>query len=115
MQEDNTTPLQSQQLPQQSPQPAGNMVDSNGFQSMIPTKNVPSLVSYYCGVFSFIPVVGFVLGIVGLIFGFKALAIVKQRPTPGAKVHAIIGIVLSLIFLFIHTGVILLIIASANS
>ena len=105
---------QSPQPQQQPPQQPNSTVESDGFQSMIPTKNVPSLVSYYLGVFSFIPFFGFLLCIVGLIFGVKALKIVKVNPTPGAKVHAIIGIVLCALFLLIHMGFTLLLISSAN-
>jgi hypothetical protein len=98
----SASPSQPQQYVEQiQPQP---MVESDGFQAMIPTKNVPSLVSYYCGVFSFIPFVGIILCIAGILFGIKALNLVKVRPTPGAKVHAIIGIVLCSALLLVHIG-----------
>jgi hypothetical protein len=102
-------------LPQQpQEQPANTMAESNGFQAMIPTKNVPSLVSYYTGIFSFIPFIGFILGILGIVFGIKALNIVKLNPTPGAKVHAIIGLVFSLLFLAVHVGFTVMILISAT-
>ena len=58
---------------------------------VIPYKNVPALVAYYCGVFSIIPC--FPLGIAAFILGIKGLQKAKREPIVRGQVHAWIGII----------------------
>lgn len=58
---------------------------------VIPYKNVPALVAYYCGVFSIIPC--FPLGIAAFILGIKGLQKAKREPLVRGQVHAWIGII----------------------
>ena len=58
---------------------------------VIPYKNVPALLAYYCGVFSLIPC--FPIGIAGLVLGFYGLKRARANPAVRGQVHAWIGIV----------------------
>ena len=61
---------------------------------VIPYKNPPALIAYYCGVFSLIPIIGIVAGIPGVIFGFVGLSRSRANPPIKGAVHAWIGIIL---------------------
>jgi predicted permease len=61
---------------------------------MIPYKNGKALAAYYCGVFSFIPLLGCILGPIAIILGILGLAHAKKFPKSKGKGHAIAGIVL---------------------
>lgn len=63
-------------------------------QAWIPTKNMPALLSYYFGVFGLIPFLGVPLAIAAIMLGIRGLKKAKITPTPGAKGHAITGLVL---------------------
>jgi hypothetical protein len=65
-----------------------------GMSSLIPYKNGMALASYYCGVFSLILCIAFILGPLAIIFGFLGLSRAKQHPEAKGKAHAITGIVL---------------------
>jgi hypothetical protein len=65
-----------------------------GLSTLIPYKNGKALVAYYCGVFSLIPCLGFILGPIALIFGILGVRYAKAYPTAKGMGHAIAGIVL---------------------
>lgn len=71
-----------------------SQVSSDTMQKWIPTKNPASLVSYYAGIFGLIPFVGLPGSITAIIAGAIALKKHSEHPTPGAKVHALIGLIL---------------------
>ena len=73
-------------------------------QKFIPTKNMPSLIGYYCGVFGLIPFLGIPLAVAAIILGSIGLSKYKTNPTPGAKAHAITALVLGIIEVVIFTG-----------
>ena len=86
-------------------------------QKFLPTKNMPSLISYYLGVFGLIPILGIPLSIAAIIFGYIGLKRFKANPTPGAKGHAMTGIVLGvveLVCLLMFTGLLVIASKSAN-
>ena len=87
----------------------------DGLATLIPYRNPKSLVSYYCGVFGLIPVLGFVLGPIALIFGILALKYVGQNPSAKGTGHAITGIVLGSLTILGHVVVLILILAAAAS
>lgn len=68
--------------------------DSTG--GVIPYKNMPALIAYYCGVFSLLPC--FPIGVVGVILGIKGLRLAKERPAVKGQVHAWIGIIVGGLF-----------------
>jgi hypothetical protein len=84
--------------------PAATEGDSTG--GLIPYKNPPALIAYYCGLFSllacaipiFLP-----LPIVALVLGIKGLKKAKAEPHVRGKVHAWIGIVFGLVCTIVGT------------
>lgn len=84
--------------------------NSDTFQTLIPTKNKPALISYYLGVFGLIPVLGLPLTIAAIPIGLKGLKRFKANPTPGAKGHALAGLILGLVELAFYLSFILLMI-----
>ena len=66
-------------------------------QTLVPTKNKFALIAYYLGVFGFIPLLGLPLSVAAIILGRKGLREYQANPTPGAKGHAIAGIVMGII------------------
>jgi hypothetical protein len=85
------------------PHPPGSAGDEP-VSYVIPYKNVPALVAYYLGVFSFsacIPVLGIVgvgMGIAALILGIRGLKVAAANPQAHGRVHAWIGIIGGTVF-----------------
>ena len=96
------------------PNPLETVVDT-----CIPSQNGAALLSYYLGIFSFVPCLGFPLGIAALYYGFKGLKNVRQQPAVRGKVHAWVGIICGSLFLLfnvlVFVGVFLGIYAAATS
>lgn len=59
---------------------------------LIPVNNPNALLSYYIGIFAFIPMIGIVLGIAAVVLGIKALKFAAQYPMVKGKTHAWVGI-----------------------
>ena len=99
-----------------------NGSDNNSLQTLIPTKNMPTLISYYCGVFSLIPFCvlillfvlilffdelwlflalapffGLPLSLAAIISGIVGLNRYEMNPTSGAKRRALVGIILGVL------------------
>ena len=86
------------------------------FDSIIPTSNPPSLVSYYCGVFSLTVCFSPILAPISYVAAAKALRRIKEQPGLKGRGHAITGIVTSSIGLFIFVvGIALIILSSRHS
>ena len=81
-----------------APRPAETQGDATG--GVIPYKNPPALIAYYCGIFSLIACIPFFfpLPIAALILGIKGLRKAKAEPHVKGQVHAWIGIVCGAIF-----------------
>lgn len=79
--------------------PAQAEGDATG--GIIPYKNMPALIAYYCGVFSIIPC--FPIGIAALVLGIMGLRKAKQHPEVRGKAHAWIGIIVGGIFGLAYT------------
>ena len=60
--------------------------------TIIPYKNSKALISYYLGLFSIIPFVGLILGIVAIVFGSQGMKFAGENPEAKGKAHAGIGI-----------------------
>jgi predicted Zn finger-like uncharacterized protein len=82
--------------------------DDGGVSTLIPYRNGRALAAYYCGVFSFIPCVGLILGPIALVLGILGLRFVKAHPTAKGTGHAIAGIVCGSITTLGNWGMILL-------
>lgn len=104
----NSSPQMQQSQPSINSAPRPTSQDD--FQTFIPTKNKPALFSYYFGIFGLIPFFGIPLAIVAVVLGIIGLKKFKQNPTPGAKGHALTGLILGSIELFITILLILLVI-----
>lgn len=77
---------------------------------LIPYKNVPALMAYYCGVFSIIPF--FPIGIAAFVLGIKGLKRRKRNPAIRGAAHAWIGIIIGGLFGLIWTALTVAIIIS---
>ena len=73
--------------------------------SLIPTKNPKALWAYYCGIFSLIPGVGFLLGPMGILFGILGLRTAMKHPSSKGSGHAAAGLVFGLLGILISVGV----------
>lgn len=69
---------------------------------IIPYKNPPALMAYYCGVFSLIPCVGLILGPIAVVLGVLGLKKRTRSPAVRGQVHAWIGIILGSLVLLAH-------------
>ena len=101
-----------------APSPSATEGDATG--GLIPYKNPPALIAYYCGLFSLIACIPFFfpLPIVALVLGIKGLRKAKAEPHVKGQVHAWIGIVCGAIFSVIGIAmtvvVVIAMIASMN-
>jgi hypothetical protein len=86
--------------------PAQPPAGDGALSSVIPYKNVPALIGYYCGVFAIIPCAP--IGLAGLILGIIGLKRAKEHPEAKGKVHAWIGIIAGGLFGLFYTAITLL-------
>lgn len=89
--------------------------DAGALTSLIPYRNSLALSAYYCGVFSLIPCLGVVLGIISIILGWLGINFANKNPQAKGKGHAVAGIVLGSVSVLYHLGVIIFIVAVAIS
>jgi len=94
-------------------QPAAGQAVESGVEALIPYRNAPALVAYYCGVFALIPCVGIVLGIVAIVAGVLGLRRSGEHPEAKGKVHAWVGILLGGLVVAGHIAAIIAIGAAA--
>ena len=71
---------------------------------VIPYKNVPALMAYYCGVFSLIPCVGFPLAVAAVVLGVAGHMRYSKYPQVRGVFHAWVGIVLGALVFIAHIG-----------
>lgn len=81
--------------PQQPPVQPSDPANSAAFQTFMPTQNKDAIICYYLGFVGIIPGIGLPFAIAALVYGRKAMKQYKLNPTPGAKGHAVTGIVLA--------------------
>jgi serine/threonine protein kinase len=93
-----------------APDPPAETPEGDATGGVIPYKNPPALIAYYCGVFSLIPIIGIIVGIPGIILGFVGLRRRWANPPIKGAVHAWIGIILGLLTTMLWAGVIGLIV-----
>jgi Domain of unknown function (DUF4190) len=75
--------------------------DSSGddaVATLIPYRNPKALIAYYCGMFTVLPLIGLVLGPTAVVLGIMGLRYKKQNPTAKGTGHAVVGIVLGVLF-----------------
>lgn len=79
---------------------------------LIPYKNPQALIAYYLGIFSFIPLLGVLIGLAALILGIGGLRYRKKHPKVHGTVHAWIGILVGGGFMLLWGAVVVLVIVS---
>jgi hypothetical protein len=82
--------------------------DDDGVATIIPYRNGMALAGYYVGVFSLIPVIGLILGPLGIIFGIVGLRRVGRNPEIKGTGHAVTAIVLGGIGALYNWGFVIL-------
>lgn len=82
------------------PPKAGSPSAGDSTGGLIPYKNPPALIAYYCGIFSLIACIPFLfpLPIAAFVLGLKGLKNAKAEPAVKGQVHAWIGIVCGIVF-----------------
>ena len=73
-----------------SSEPTGRDFD----QMLFPSENRPALLGYYFGCAGILPFIGLPFSILAIKFGHKGLKQNLEKPVPGAKAHAKVGIIL---------------------
>lgn len=81
---------------------------------IVPYKNPHALTSYYLGVFSIIPILGFILGCIAVPLGISGLRKRKQNPLIRGTVHAWIGIIAGGLSVAVHLTIVALAIYAAT-
>ena len=71
---------------------------------IIPYKNLPALLGYYCGVFSLIPLLGLPLGIAAIPLGITGLRKQRRQPAVRGHVHAWVAVILGTLSTVLWTG-----------
>lgn len=82
---------------------------------IIPYKNTSALLSYYIGLFSLLPLFGYIMGPAAVVLGVKGLRHYRAHPETKGKVHAWGGILCGGFWTLVHlllTGLFLAAIAS---
>jgi hypothetical protein len=72
--------------------------DDNLLNTLIPSHNPNALTSYYLGIFSILPLIGTIMGIIAVILGIKGLKLAKQYPQVRGTTHAWVGIITGILF-----------------
>jgi hypothetical protein len=83
--------------------------EGDGTGGLIPYKNAPALIAYYCGVFSLLACIPIFLPIpiAAVILGIKGLQKANAEPHVKGRVHAWIGIIGGVIFTIV--GIVILV------
>jgi len=100
--------------PLSSPVPQSSSPAADTVSSIIPYRNVPALVAYYLAVFSILPCLGALLGLIALILGLKGLRLARENPDAKGRVHAWIGIVVGGFFFVAYTMLGIFIVAAMH-
>ena len=64
---------------------------------LVPTRNPAALAGYYLGVFSFIPVLGLLLGLAAIVCGIIGVVAAAREPERRGAVHAWVAIALGFV------------------
>lgn len=73
-------------------------VGNSVVDTFIPAKNGAALASYYLGLFSLFPCLGFPLAVAAIIYGAKGLKAVRQNPEVRGGAHAWVGVICGSLF-----------------
>ncbi len=82
-------------------------------ETFIPSGNGPALASYYLGLFSLFPCLGFPLGVAAVYYGLKGLRRVRENPAVRGGAHAWVGLICGSLFGFFNFLLLLITIIGA--
>lgn len=82
--------------------------DDDIVRTLVPTRNPKALVAYYCGIFGLIPMLGFILGPIALLFGILGLRHASLYRKAKGGGHAIAGLILGPLDLIISVVAVIL-------
>ncbi len=71
-------------------------------ETFIPSRNGPALASYYLGLFSLFPCLGFPLGVAAIYYGLQGLRRVRENPAVRGGAHAWVGLICGGLFGFFN-------------
>jgi len=92
--------------------PSGGISESI-VETLVPSQNGPALASYYLGIFSLIPCLGFPLGIAAICYGVMGLRRVRENPAVRGGAHAWAGIICGSLFGVLNfLGLVIIVIAA---
>lgn len=113
----NPNPYQPNHHPQQPPQlpNPGNNNEGDATGGVIPYKNPKALVSYYLGILSGLPIIGFPLGVIAFILGIMGLRDRRRNPAIKGSIHAGIGIGCGGFFALFWGAILVIIIIGVSS
>jgi hypothetical protein len=100
--------------PRTNPTPIGNSslpTPESVVETFVPTRNPQALASYYLGLFSLFPCLGFPLGVAAVYCGVKGLRLARAHPEVRGKVHAWVGVICGSLFGLFNFLLLLLMIA----
>ncbi len=72
--------------------------------ALMPVNNPKSLIAYYLGFFALLPIIGILAAIPAIVLGIAATRYAAQLPNNEGHGHAVVGIILGVIGLFISLG-----------
>lgn len=88
-----------------APDPEGDVTGG-----VIPYKNIPALAAYYLGLFSSLPILGILLGLVAVPLGVMGLKKKRAEPHVRGTLHAWVGIGCGSLGILVWGGIIVLVI-----
>lgn len=99
--------MQDPYVPPTVPPPVPPAIESQGDATggLIPYKNPHALAAYYCGIFSIIPLLGFLLGLISVGLGISGLKKKKRNPLIRGTAHAWVGIVVGGGSVLVHLAI----------
>lgn len=76
----------------------GTPTSEGAIETLIPVKNGPALASYYLGLFSLFPLLGFFLAVPAVFLGISGLHRARENPAVRGRVHAWVGLICGSLF-----------------
>ncbi len=96
-----SSPAKDSSPPPFQPAKQGHATEGDATGGVIPYKNLPALLAYYLGIFSFIPILGLFLAVPAVILGIIGLKKRRENPAIKGSLHAWIGIIVGGVFLLV--------------
>ena len=72
--------------------------------ALMPVNNPKSLLAYYLGFLALLPVIGLLAAVPSFIFGIQAIQVARTLPGNEGHGHALVGIILSGVGVFLSLG-----------